>query len=159
VKATEGRFEPKEKFMDTILVLDDDEANLQGIAEVLRSEHYSVLAASTGSQAVEAGKACGSLSLFVTDMDLPFSSGMDIAGKLLTSYPNLPVLFISGTPRLWWTHRNIATFKRFPPTSVDFIEKPFSLSQLLMRVQSLIGRPGGTVPKWGALDVASSATV
>jgi CheY-like chemotaxis protein len=42
-------------FVDTILVLDDDLANLQGIADVLRSEHYAVLTASTGLQAIETG--------------------------------------------------------------------------------------------------------
>ena len=56
--------------MERILILDDDSANLQGIADVLRSEHYSVLAASTGLQAIETGKTCGPISLFLTDMDL-----------------------------------------------------------------------------------------
>ncbi len=53
--------------MDTILILEDDAANLQGIADVFRSEHYSVLAASTGLQAIETIKACGPMSLFVAD--------------------------------------------------------------------------------------------
>jgi len=127
-------------FVDTILILDDDAANLQGIADVLRSEHYSVLAASTASQAIETGKTCGPMSLFVTDIDLPHSAGTDIALKLVALYPTLPVLFISGTPRVWWTHRDVSNFMRFPPTSVDFLEKPFSVSQLLIKVRNLVGR-------------------
>ena len=128
--------------MDTILILDDDAANLQGIADVLRSEYYSVLAASTASQAIETGKTCGPMSLFVTDMDLPHSSGMEIALKLVALYPNLPVLFISGTPMAWWTRRDALNYARFAPNSVDFIEKPFSLFQLLDKVRTLIGRVG-----------------
>jgi CheY-like chemotaxis protein len=126
--------------VDTVLVLDDDPANLQGIADVLRSEHYSVMAASTGLQAIETGRACRRISLFVTDMDLPNSSGTEIALNLVASYPNLPILFISGTPKLWWTRRDVGNFSIFPPTNVDFIEKPFSASQLLMRVRTMIGR-------------------
>ena len=126
--------------MESILILDDDAANLQGIADVLRSEHYSVIEASTGSQAIENGKSCGPISLFVTDMDLPRSSGTDIALKLVASNPNLPVLFISGTPMAWWTNRDLSNFKRFPANRVDFIEKPFSLTQLLVRVRNLIQR-------------------
>jgi len=142
--------------VDTILILDDDAANLQGIADVLRSEYYSVLAASTASQAIETGKTCGPMSLFVTDMDLPHSSGMEIALKLVALCPNLPVLFISGTPMVWWTSPDVSNFKRFPPNSVDFIEKPFSVSQLLMRVRNLIGRTRTVTSTWRALGGSSS---
>jgi FixJ family two-component response regulator len=126
--------------VDTILILDDDEANLQGIGGVLRSERYSVLEASNCFQAIEAAKTGGPISLFLTDMDLPSSSGTEVALKLIALYPNLPILFISGTPRVWWTSRDVFNFKQFPPNSVDFIEKPFSVSQLLIRVRGLIGR-------------------
>src|SRR6266849_5636239 len=112
--------------VDTILISDDDQANLQGIGGVLRSERYSVLEACNGFQAIEAGKTLGPISLFVTDMDLPRSSGTEIALGLVALYPNLPVLFISGTPRVWWTSRDVSNFKWFLPNSVDFIEKPFS---------------------------------
>ena len=126
--------------MDRILILDDDPANLQGIGGVLRSERYFVLEASNGLQALEIGRTCGPISLFVTDMDLPYSSGTDVALKLVALCPNLPVLFISGTPMVWWTSPDVSNFKQFPPNSVDFIEKPFSVSQLLVRVRNLIGR-------------------
>ena len=51
--------------MESVLVLDDEPANLHGIAEVLRSQHYAVLEASTGLEAIEVGKNCGPVSLFV----------------------------------------------------------------------------------------------
>ncbi len=124
--------------VDTILILDDDPTNLHGIGAVLRSKGYSV-EASNDLQAIEVGET-GPMSLFVTDMDLPDSAGTDIALKLVALYPTLPVLFISGTPRLWWTHRDVSNFMRFPQTSVDFLEKPFSVSQLLIKVRNLVGR-------------------
>jgi DNA-binding response OmpR family regulator len=130
----------KAVLVGTILILDDDAANLQGIADVLRSEHYSVLAASTGLQAIEIVKACGLMSLFVTDMDLPRSSGTEIALKLVALYPTLPVLFISGTPIVWWSRRDVSNFERFPASSVDFLEKPFSASELVIKVRNLIRR-------------------
>jgi DNA-binding response OmpR family regulator len=126
--------------METVLLLEDDAANLQGIADVLRSDHYFVLAVSTGLQAIETTRACGPISLLVSDMDLSHSSGTEIALTLLAMYPNLPVLFISGTPMIWWTSRDVSNFQCLPPNSVDFIEKPFSVAQLLMRVRNLIGR-------------------
>ena len=136
--------------VETILILDDDPANMHGIAGVLRSQDYSVLEASTDVQALETAKTCAPVSIFVTDMDLPHSSGMDVALKLVASYPNLPVLFISGTPRDWWTNRDVSNFRRFLPTTVDFIEKPFSVSQLLTRIRNLIERTRTVTSKWRA---------
>ena len=137
-------------FVDTILILDDDTANLQGIAGVLRSEPYSVLEASTGPEALEKAKTGGRISLLVTDMDLPDSSGTDIALKLVGLYPNLPVLFISGTPKFSWTRRDVSNFKQFWTNSVDFLEKPFSVSQLLVRIRYLLRQTRSITPKWRA---------
>ena len=142
--------------MKTILVLDDDQANLHGIAGVLRFEQYSVLEASTGLQAFETASNCESLSLFISDMDLPQSSGTEIALKLVRFCPNLPVLFISGTPKIWWNSRDVANFKFFLPNSVDFIEKPFSLSQLVSRVRGMIARTRTLRPTGPILDGTSS---
>jgi two-component system cell cycle sensor histidine kinase/response regulator CckA len=131
--------------------LDDDPANLHGIADVLRSEGYSIVETSTGLQALETGRTCGPMSIFVTDIDLPNSSGTDIALKMVAVRPSLPVLFMSGTPMAWWNSRDLANFKRFPPNSVDFIEKPFYVSQLVMKVRSLIERTRTIAAKWRAL--------
>ena len=136
--------------MDTILILDDDTANLQGIAGVLRSEPYSVLEASTGPEALEKAKTGGRISLLVTDMDLTDSCGTDIALKLVGLYPNLPVLFISGTPKFSWTRRDVSNFKQFWTNSVDFLEKPFSVSQLLVRIRNLLRQTRSITSKWRA---------
>jgi DNA-binding response OmpR family regulator len=127
-------------FVENVLILDDQPANLHGIADVLRFEHYSVLEASTGLQAIEIGRQCGPMSLFINDIELPDASGIDIALKLVALYPDLPVLVISGNPMDWWSTSDVSNFSRFPPNRVDFIEKPFSVSELKMRIRNLIGR-------------------
>jgi PleD family two-component response regulator len=82
--------------VETILILDDNPAILECLGYVLRSEDYSVLEASTGLQAIDTGRQRGPLFLFVTDVELPDASGIDIAVKLVALYPDLPVLVISG---------------------------------------------------------------
>ncbi len=131
---------PRGVVVETILILDDDPAILECIADVLRFEHYSVLEASTGLQAIEIGEQCGPMSLFVTDIELPDASGIDIALKLVALYPGLPVLVISGNPMDWWASKDVSNFSRFPPNKVDFLEKPFPVSELTMRVRNLIGQ-------------------
>jgi CheY-like chemotaxis protein len=147
VGGVDGRERKEECFVETILILDDDPENLQVIGDVLRSEHYFVLEASTGLQAIERAKHCGRLSLFVTEINRS-----DVAMKLFTLYPNLPVLFLSGTPMVSWTSLDVSNFNRFPPPSIDLIEKPFSVSQLLMRVRSLIGRNRTIRSEWACLS-------
>ena len=126
--------------MEPILILDDDPATLECIAYVLRFDHYSVLETSTGLQAINTGGQCGQLSLFVTDIELPDASGIDIALKLVALYPDLPVLVISGNPMDWWARKDVSNFSQSQPNKVDFLEKPFPASELTMRVRNLIGR-------------------
>jgi DNA-binding response OmpR family regulator len=125
--------------VETILILDDDSAILKCTGDFLRFEHYSVLEASTGLEALEVGKR-RSISLLVTDIELPDGSGIDVAVKLVASYRDLPVLVISGHPMAWWARKDLSNFSRFPPDNVDFLEKPFPASELIMRVRNLIGR-------------------
>jgi len=137
--------------MDTIFIVEDDQANLQGISGVLRHERYSVLEASDGWQAIEKAKRLGPISLFVIDIDLPGASGTEIALKLLKLHPSLPVLFISGNPWIQWTRRDLSNFKQLPPNSIDFIEKPFSMSELIIRVRNMIGLTRIIKSPWLAL--------
>ena len=126
--------------MDTILILDGDAANLHGIGAVLRSQHYGVLEASSHSQAVELGTTCGPLALLVTDIDLDQYSSTEVAMKLVAAYPTLPVLLVSSTPMVLWMSHDASNFKLLPPPGIDFLEKPYSVSDLLIKVQNLIGR-------------------
>ena len=124
--------------MDTILIFDDDPAALHGIGAVLRSKRYGVIEASSDSQAVELGMTCGPLALLVTNIDLRQSSSTEVALKLVAAYPTLPVLLI-GTPMVWWMSHEASNFKPSSPTGIDFLEKPFSVSELLNKVRILIG--------------------
>jgi FixJ family two-component response regulator len=80
------------------------------------------------------------ISLFVTDIELSDGSGIDVAVKLVASYRDLPVLVISGHSMAWLARKDLSNFSRFPADNVDFLEKPFPASDLIMRVRNLIGR-------------------
>jgi CheY-like chemotaxis protein len=126
--------------VETILILDDDAANLHGISDLLQFEHYSVLEASNGLQAIETGRHCGWLSLLLTDIELPDLSGTEVALALNGLFPNLPILFISGNAMEDWRSQDRINFKRFAANLVDFLEKPFSASELKTKIRNLIGR-------------------
>ena len=126
--------------METILVLDDDPAILDGVADVLRSEDYCVLATCTGLNAIQLGSQSGQFSVLVSDVDLPDVSGTEVALALHGLDPHLPILFMSGRAIADWSRQDRGNLKRLGTDLVDFLEKPFSASELKMRVRNLIGR-------------------
>jgi CheY-like chemotaxis protein len=125
---------------ETILVLDDDPINLKTIAAVVRLYGHDVLEATTAQEAIE---ICTHhdwpIRLFITDMMMPDKSGAEVAQEILESCPEIPVLFISGTPQEDWTKSDRSKFFSFPPAGVDFLEKPFFPSVLEERVRKLLG--------------------
>ena len=125
--------------METVLLSDDDPFNVRAISAVLRFRNYRVEAYS-GIKAIEKFKYDGPISILVVDIVLPDCSGTEIALRLTGLRPDLPVLFISGTPIASWTSDDIANFKRFPPNAVDYLEKPFLASNLEFRVRNLLER-------------------
>jgi len=85
--------------MDTILVVDDEPANLSVISVLLRLEGYDVLEASSGPDAIEiSSRHREPIQLLVADLGLRTVSGTDVAMEILKSRPKMAVLFVSGSP-------------------------------------------------------------
>ena len=125
--------------MKTVLVLEDDPSNMQVFSAVLWSMGYSVLEATTGKEAIEAGnRHYGPLDLFLSDVDVPEPSGTEVALELIKSHPAIPVLFVSGTPMYAWGRNDLDNFRQLPSDLVDFIEKPFLVSAFLDKIGELI---------------------
>jgi CheY-like chemotaxis protein len=128
---------PQAALVEHVLILDDHPATLHGIAVVLRSQGYSVMEASTGLQAIEIGRRCVRLTVLVSDIELPDLSGTEVALALYGLYPHLPILFMSGNAIADWRSQDKTNLKRLPADRVDFLEKPFSVSELLMSIWEL----------------------
>ena len=127
--------------MDTILVVDDEPANLDIIGVVLRLEGYDVLEASSASGAIEISNCQDRpIQLLVADLELGAVSGTDVATKILESRPDMAVLFMSGTPLNGWRERDRSVFRSLKRKAVDFLEKPFVLRPLAEKVCRLIQR-------------------
>ncbi len=124
--------------MKTVLVLEDDPSNMQAFSVVLGLFGYSVLEATTGQEAIEAGHCHGSIDLFLSDIDVPGPSGTEVALELIKTHPTMPVLFVSGTPMYSWRRNDLDNFRQLPSDLVDFIEKPCRLSAFPERVGKLI---------------------
>ncbi|MBN8456813.1 MAG: PAS domain S-box protein [Verrucomicrobia bacterium] len=83
---------------DCILVVEDDASLRQLIRKVLEREGHRVCEAATGVKALSKWDECrGRIGLLLTDLVMPDGmSGIEVAGTLRKSKPDLRVVFMSG---------------------------------------------------------------
>lgn len=80
----------------TILVVDDEPAVLEIVAEFLEDIGYRVRRATTGADALEQLRADPAIALMLTDISMPVMSGTELAGRAAISHPGLKIVLMSG---------------------------------------------------------------
>jgi DNA-binding NtrC family response regulator len=81
------------------LVVDDDANILSAFEDFFRKEHCTMISASSAEEALRT-LAGAEVNLVITDIKMPWESGVDLCKKLKASRPNLPVIVITGYPNL-----------------------------------------------------------
>jgi two-component system, cell cycle sensor histidine kinase and response regulator CckA len=121
---------------ETVLVVDDEAPIRVLVSDVLRRLGYRVLTAENAEAALDSAREHrDSLRLVITDVVMPGRSGLDLAKELQQTMPHVPVLFMSGYPE-----RVLAANGRAVPATA-FLQKPFALDMLALRVRQAIDRP------------------
>ena len=122
--------------MTKVLVIEDN-ANLAfGLTRSLESEGYEVESAEDGLRGFDLAKTSNP-DLVVLDLMLPGMDGYSILKKLRAEGKDVPVLIL--------TARGEEADKvfGFRLGADDYVTKPFSLSELLARVQAILRRAKG----------------
>ena len=119
---------------ETVLVVEDQEGVREYAATVLGSYGYQVL------KAEDAGTALAicereRVTLVLTDVVMPAMSGRELGDQLGARYPGMKVLFMSG-----YTDEAIARHGVLRE-GAQFIQKPFSPTQLAAKVREVLGPP------------------
>ena len=112
----------------TVLVVEDDPAVLDLLAEALTEAGYRVERAEDGVAALEAIQR-EPPALVIADVHLPRLDGGQLARRLRDS--EIPAILLSGDPN--WAH----------VPGVAFVPKPFDLDHLLAFVARLLDRGSG----------------
>jgi len=114
---------------ETVLLVEDEPALLKMSKMMLQKIGYLVLAAGTPGEAIGlAKKHAGEIHLLLTDVVMPGMNGKDLAERLHNLRPNMKILFMSGYSV------NMITDQGVLDESVNFIEKPFSMKDLGVKV-------------------------
>ncbi len=117
----------------TIMVVDDNPANLKLLQEMLQAKSYRVAAFPGGAMALNAA-AKNPPDLILLDINMPGMNGLEVCERLKTdeALKEIPVLFISA---LTETSDKI---KAFSAGGVDYVTKPFECEEVLARVETHI---------------------
>lgn len=115
-----------------ILVVDDDPDMRHLLFHLLRAEGYRVACAVDGEAAWDA-LAASSFDAMITDNDMPRLDGLGLLRRVRAGSSRLPVILISGN--MPWHHRDLGQLLS-PGLAID---KPFNLTEFLVRVRDTFG--------------------
>ena len=116
-----------------ILVCDDEVEIRKVLHLLLEQAGYEVCEAADGEAAVEILRADAGVDLCIMDIMMPRMSGIE-ATRAIRSFSSVPVLFL--------TARSLETDKEaaYSGGGDDYLVKPFSSRELLMKVEALTRR-------------------
>ena len=115
-----------------ILVVDDELMQLKSMKIGLRTERHSVVTAQSAEEAHELVKTDPSFDLIITDYLMPGISGLDLLKAVREIRPFVPVILMTAFGR-----KDLA-IEALKTQYTGFIEKPFSLEQLLGEMTRVI---------------------
>lgn len=114
-----------------ILVADDEKEIRQVLGMILAEEGYEVVIAGDGQEA--ARLASGDIDLYILDVNMPQMSGFAAGMEIRKSY-YAPIMFL--TAYSGETDKKMG----FEAGADDYLVKPFSNGELLLRVKALLRR-------------------
>jgi two-component system OmpR family response regulator len=122
-----------------ILVVDDEPSIVDAVATALRYEGYSVEQAHSGGDALDAVERFEP-DLVVLDWMLPDVAGIEIGRRMRANGNRAAILFLTAKDG---TENKVEALRA---GGDDYMTKPFSLAELVARVQAILRRSTGALP-------------
>ena len=130
--------------MQTRLLLAEDDRNLGNILKTyLDAKGYSTTLCSNGQEATEAFKP-GVFDFCILDIMMPVKDGFTAAEEIRAVDKKIPMLFLTAKAL------QEDKLRGFEIGADDYITKPFSMEELLLRIQAILRRSEETVKNSGA---------
>ncbi len=126
-----------------VLVVDDESVLAEMVAMALRYEGWDVTTAADGQSAISAARAVRPDAV-VLDLMLPDMGGLEVLSRLRAQHPGLPVLLLTAKDAL---EDRIAGLTA---GGDDYVTKPFSLEEVVLRLRALLRRAGVSAEDSGA---------
>jgi two-component system response regulator RegX3 len=118
-----------------ILVVEDEEAIRRGVCDVMAFHGHLPTGVATGDEGLRQGMD-PRFELVILDIMLPGRSGFDVCIELRAARPQLPILMLTARG----SEEDV--LRGFACGSDDYVTKPFSVAELVARVEALLRRTG-----------------
>ena len=119
--------------MSKILVIEDDQATLIGLKQLLENESYEVITSSDGLDGLDKAMKLNPCAV-LSDVNLPSMNGFDICRKLRESKFNQPIILLTS---------RADSFDKVIGLEIgadDYITKPFNSREVISRIRSQLRR-------------------
>ena len=126
-----------------VLVVDDEAVLAEMVSMALRYEGWNITTAADGASAISAARTTRPDAV-VLDIMLPDMSGLDVLRQLREHSPHLPVLLLTAKDAV---EDRIAGLTA---GGDDYVTKPFSIEEVVLRLRALLRRTGVTTEDSGA---------
>jgi len=114
-----------------ILIVDDEPVNISVLVEIL-GDKYELLVSTSGKKSLEICESEADIDLILLDIVMPEMDGYQVAYKLKHSNATSHIPFIFLTSKT----DSQSIVKGFREGAVDYISKPFSKEELLVRIKN-----------------------
>ena len=126
-----------------VLVVDDEAVLAEMVSMALRYEGWNITTAADGASAISSARGTRPDAV-VLDIMLPDMSGLDVLRQLREHSPHLPVLLLTAKDAV---EDRIAGLTA---GGDDYVTKPFSIEEVVLRLRALLRRTGVTTEDSGA---------
>lgn len=117
--------------MVKVFYVEDEPFLGQIVKESLESRDFVVTMVDNGAAAVPAFIACQP-HICILDVMLPVKDGFTIAQEIRTQNPTVPIIFVTAK------NQTDDVLRGFHSGGNDYLRKPFSLEELIVRIQNLL---------------------
>lgn len=114
-----------------ILVAEDEPLMLMAIEAKLKNEGFTVVGACDGQEALKAVEKT-TFDLIITDILMPYTSGLELISIIKSSGKKIPIIVLSGLGQ------EDTVMEAFQLGADDFLTKPFNPTELSVRVKRLL---------------------
>jgi two-component system OmpR family response regulator len=122
----------------TVLVVDDEPALAELVSMALRYEGWTITTAGDGASAIAHAKQARP-DVVVLDVMLPDMTGLEALRALRLEVPHLPVLLLTAKDSV------ADRIAGLTAGGDDYVTKPFSIEEVVLRLRALLRRTGVTI--------------
>ncbi|ALE04518.1 transcriptional regulator (plasmid) [Arthrobacter sp. ERGS1:01] len=128
------------------LVVDDEESLADLMRMGLELAGWEIAVAHDGQAALKTARAFHP-DVLVLDVMMPGMDGVELLGRIRTIYPDIPALFLTAKDAVEDKLTGLSA------GGDDYVTKPFSMEEVLLRLHRIVQRAGVTAPNSAELTV------